>query len=393
MNKNFNSVKGILALKLGGIGDVLTITPALRTLKKRWPQARITVVVERQPAEMLKGLPYLDEIIVFDDVFHPWAIKRLLSHEILKATRAIFRIILTHYDIYIEFHNLFSTGSIIKPMLFACLSGAPYRIGLDTYHRGFFLTHRVKDNRFKFKHQVERFLDVVEVLGADTKDKATEILISDGDRSFAQKLLRRAGRKIPSGPQFKEDLAEEEVLVSPGLLVGIHPGANPNFLHRCAWPAERFAEIADKIVENYQAQIVLTGSQADSSINEEVYRLMRHRPLNLSGQTTINQLAAVIQRCHLFISNDTGPMHVAVAMKVPTIGIFGPGDYQAYGSYPQEANFTLIREKVDCWPCRNLRCWSRKCMEVITVEKVWQAVQQQIERFSIDRDVEKIVVF
>ncbi|MFP4029189.1 MAG: glycosyltransferase family 9 protein [Candidatus Brocadiia bacterium] len=98
--------------------------------------------------------------------------------------------------------------------------------------------------------------------------------------------------------------------------------------------------------------------------------------INIVGRTNVKQLAACIELCDLYISNDTGPMHLSVAMQTPTVGLFGPGNWQGYGTYPPEWNFRMIRADVDCWPCEDRHCKSRKCFKEISVSKVVETAEE-----------------
>ncbi|MFH1226493.1 MAG: glycosyltransferase family 9 protein, partial [Planctomycetota bacterium] len=238
----------------------------------------------------------------------------------------------------------------------------PVRVGLDTDMHALLMNIRVPDSAFRKRHFLERALDAVKAIGADTDNRQTEVWITDADRKFAQELLAK------------------NIDLNNKLLIGIHAGANPWSLVRQSWPPERFAAVSDVLADKYGAKIIFTGGHSEIPLIEQVASLMRNKPFIAAGLTTLKQAAALMERCHLFISNDTGPMHMAVAMKTPTIGIFGPGNWLAMGTYAPETNFVMVRKDIDCWPCHNLKCTTRACMELVTAEDVFSAADKQISK-------------
>ncbi|MBI4834006.1 MAG: glycosyltransferase [Planctomycetes bacterium] len=350
--------KRILVLKLGGIGDVLLISPALRSLKQRFPDASISLIAERHSAEIIKGSPYIDDYILMPPLYDtPLRIAR----ELFGLLGLAWYLAFNKYDVYIEFQNLYSKRGIIKPLLIGYLSGAHRRFGLDAHHRGFFLTDKIHDDEFQNRHNIQKYLDVVKTLGADDTYQTPEIAVSRSDTGFAAEFAKKHG------------------ITENDFLIGIHTGGNPSYPVRTSWLPERFAEVANVLADKYQAKILLTSGPSDLSIVSQIKERLNKLPVILSG-ASIKQLAAVIQHCKIFISNDAGPMHIAVAMKVPAIGIFGPGHWPSYGSYPPEAKFIALYKKIDCWPCNDLKCISRECMKLITVDDVLNAVNMLINK-------------
>ncbi|MDI6787372.1 MAG: glycosyltransferase family 9 protein, partial [Planctomycetota bacterium] len=245
--------------------------------------------------------------------------------------------------------------------LTAYLSRSRLRAGLDTDGKGFFVNIKVPDKGLSHRHLVVRSLDVVRAVGADTDNKYTGVYITDNDHLYSQRLIE----EITSG--------------QTGLIIGINPGGNPASPTTKCWPGERFATVADNLAQKYSARIVITGSPSEIALAEKMASLMKVKPFIAAGRTTVKQLAALLKRCHLFISNDTGPMHIAVAMGTPTIGIFGAGFWPALGNYPPETNFIMVRHEVNCWPCYKLHCYQPRCLEGITVDTVLKAAETQIE--------------
>ena len=364
------TIKNILVVRLGGIGDVVVITPALKALKTLYPQSKMALMTNHYSAEVVRGAPYVDELITFTDLFSAQSIFHFLKPRILYQLYCLVTLMLRRrFDIFICFHNLVKWPGIIKPLLLAMLSRAPIRAGFNTANRGFFLNIKTPDN--SNKHLLFRCIDVIKQMAHRSRINCfqvkpeTEVWLTDQDREYANDFMGR--NNIKTGD----------------FLVGIHPGGNPrHYLSQC-WPPERYAEVINILSSKHNARILLTGSKADRPALDKITPRLKTSPVLLSENTSIKQLSAVIGRCNLFISNDTGPMHLAIAMKVPTIGIFGGGEYQMYGAYPPESGFIGIRKDIPCSPCYHKpKCSVSECLDKITVEEVLQAAETQIKRIK-----------
>lgn len=350
--------KNILILKLGGIGDTLLILPAVKALKNKFPLTRLTLFVEKSGAEIIRDTPYIDEIVSFTEFYTYRGYTKLFGLSFFGEGYNLIKFLFKRrFDIFIEFQNLYRWNSIFKPLLISYLSRARFRLGLNIYNRGFFLTHKVQENPQEIKHHIQRYLEVVQLLGANSSNSLPEIFISSSDSDFARNFIKNNGIK------------------SSDLLIGIHAGSNLLLHLRNSWPKERFIEVANNLISCHNAKILLTEGVGESDLVNYIAEHLIKPPI-ICRDVTIKQLAATIGHCRLFISNDTGPMHIAVAMKVPTVGIFGPGDWRGYGSYPPETNFAVIRKPIDCSPCWNLKCTSRACLNPITVKDVFEAVNR-----------------
>jgi len=316
----------VLVVKLADIGDVLTATPALRALRTSLPAAHITMLATPNSAAALRGLPYLDEIVLFDKFRYdrPWDALRPRS---LAAAWGFFRSLRAGcYDSVLILHHLTTRWGALKYAALALATGARQRAGLDN-GRGWFLTQRVPDRGFGAVHEADYWLEVAGLLGAHTADRRIEIAVSDDDRQWAACSLS------PTSPDARGPIPHTPYPTPASRpLIAIHPGSGSFMLAR-RWPPERFALVADELAGCYQAQIVLLGGPEEESLAQSVAEKMHHQPLNLAGQTSIKQLAALLARCALFVGGDSGVMHVAVAAGVPVVALFGPTNENAWGPY------------------------------------------------------------
>ena len=244
------------------------------------------------------------------------------------------------------------------------LAGIPHRAGIDSAGRGFALTVRVPWDRPR--HEASLMLDVVRALGiAPEPHLRTRYVTSEENRRFAARVL------------------EEWGLASAAPLVIVHPGgaSNPGAVMPAKrWPAPRFAALADGLVESIGAKIVVVGHGADQPLARQMRLAMRHPSVDLIGQTSISQLAALLERSHLYVGNDSAPLHLAAAAGTAVLGIFGPTDPATYGPY--QAQGALLVHADACSQRRPFvagpisACAHCRCVDLITVEDALEAARQ-----------------
>ncbi|MFH0889360.1 MAG: glycosyltransferase family 9 protein [Planctomycetota bacterium] len=368
------STKNILVVRLGGIGDVVIITPSLKALRKIYPQSRISLMTNHYSAEIVQGSPWVDEVITFTDLFSSQKLSDFIKPKILKQFYELINLMLKRrFDIYICFHSLIQWSALIKPLFLAILSRATLRVGFDTFNRGFFFNIKTKDGHDK--HLMYRCLDAVRQLSVRTGN--TTILVDEKYNILPEIWLHNEDL------QYAEDFFTKNIKPND-FIIGIHPGGNPRYSSSKCWHLERYVQLINSIQDKYGARILLTGGKTDQPILDRIIPLLKETPL-LLPDVSIKQLSAIIKRCNIFISNDTGPMHLAVAMKVQTIGIFGGGEYQMYGTYPPKSGFIGIKKDISCYPCyHKIKSCNHKCLDEITIEEVLQAVETQIKRLKIN---------
>ncbi len=349
--------KRVLVVKLSDIGDVLTATPALRALRESFPAACLEVLVPPNSAPVLAKSPLVDEVIIFDKFQYDRPIDALRPSSLADLLRFARDLRRQRYDCLVILHHLTTRWGTLKYAALALTSGAKVRVGLDN-GRGWFLTHRVRDGGFGARHEVEYWLDVVGTIGAETGDASLEMTIGENDQ-------------IP----MTDDQCP---------LVAIHPGSGGYSLAR-RWSAEGFAHVADALAEHHGARIVLVGTAADGV--SQVASLMRSEAVNLEGKTNLSQLAAILERCDIFIGADSGVMHLAAAMGTPLVAIFGPSNHRAWGPWPRDGRHIILRADLPCSPCSYVGysvgqregCQAMICMKAITAETVLAAAESLLQ--------------
>lgn len=312
----------LFLIRLSSLGDVILCTPAVKALRRSLPSAHISAVVNPGFADLLRWSPDLNEVIPFK----PSSLRRIVGRA----------------DVSIDLHNR------LKTALIALLSGARRRIGYEGRLSSLY-TDPVPEGG---GHVVERHASLLRALGIDPEPiPPVEVYVPERLKVWGRWELRRRG--MPDG----------------AIRIGLFPGAGwPSKM----WGEGRFAEIGRRAVNRFDAQILVFGGPAERGLAERVASLIgRAHPFE--GLSLI-ELAALISACHLFVSNDTGPMHLAAAVGVPTLGLFGPGDPGMFS--PWAPGCHTIKGEAPCWPCRSFKsCDGRRCMGSISVEEVWKWVE------------------
>jgi lipopolysaccharide heptosyltransferase I len=337
----------ILIVKLSAIGDVVQTLPALEAIKRIFPASRIDWVVEEASSGILDGHPLIDHLIVSRR--KTWL--RMLSRptkflEGIKVISGFIRALRSvRYDIAIDFQGLLKSGIIIG------LSRSTRKIGFDRTRElsYLFLNERLPAYDIE-KHALERYLDVARYLGA-----------SDPPPTCALPIERE--RVI-----VKDRLSQADI--EGGSVVVINPLAR---WRTKLWQEEKFARLADRLISERNATVIFTGGPDDREAITRIRGMMREQALDWTGKTTLKELAALAERADLFITTDTGPMHLAAAAGSRVIAVFGPTAPWRTGPYGK--GHIAVRAGVECSPCFSRTC-SRKvrCMEAVTVEDVLENV-------------------
>lgn len=322
----------LLIITTTGIGDTLWGTPAIASLKETYPESYIGVLTNPLGFELLKENPNIDEIFIF---------KRGLNG-LLSLPTLLKRLRHKGFETVFIFH---ASDRIIWPISY--FTGASEIIGIDGQNKDidFILTQTI--NPQNDVHGIEARLNLVKLAGVKAFHKSLSICLTDRDREEAVNFLKNQG-------------INEEII-----LVGLHPGAQKPF--KC-WPLKNFISFGISIEEKFRCRIILTGNSDEKPLADKVASQIRGA-VSVAGKLSLRGTAAVIERLSLFITNDTGPMHIAFAVKTPTIALFCPTNPKLCGPYNAE-NAIVIEKPVTCKPCIGKKCLDPVCMEQIPVEEV-----------------------
>jgi predicted lipopolysaccharide heptosyltransferase III len=328
----------ILVVKLRYVGDVLLATPVLSRLREGFPKARLTMLVNPGTEDVIRGHPALDDVLVVErkNLARQW--------RFIRALRA------RQFDLVVDLTD----GD--RSAILSRLTGAPLRLGYNSENRwrGALYTQIVQADRFAM-HQVRYHLAATEALGLTGPPPDPVLTISAEARSSAGRLLKEA------------------VIDLSRPLVCLHPGARWWFK---SWPAERFAALADLIQTETSAQALFLGGNQEQNAAGKIAEAMKSPFRSLIGRTDLPQLGTVLARAVLMLSNDNGPMHMAAALRVPVIGLFGPSDPAVWG--PWGEGHHVFYKGLDCRACFYPDCFrgEQNCMRLITLEEVWETVKQ-----------------
>jgi lipopolysaccharide heptosyltransferase II len=332
----------ILVMKPCCLGDVLMTTPLVSTLRAAYPDARIDYAVGEWSRAAVITNPDIDEVVPLFEV-EPSAVRRLWG-----ALRAAWRLRWRRYDI------VFCPERSLFTLLAAYLAGIPRRFGVARFPRSLLLTDTVHDS--PRDHEVDIYLRLADAAGlrrhrvTDLKYVPTQVSLER-----ALQMMRRDGF---DGLPFR-------VALFPG--GGVNPG---NTLYHKRWPPERYSLLANQFVERYGGGVILLGDESEQELNFVIRNDIAHPVIDLTGKLDLDAMGAVMQLCDAVIANDTGPMHLAVAVGVPTVGIFGPTAARNYGPYG--ARHRAVQAHIWCGPCFKIggpmEDCGAACMQRITVQ-------------------------
>jgi heptosyltransferase II len=334
----------ILIRSTNWIGDVVMSLAAVRELRRLHPQATLSVFAREWVAGLFEGQGLVDEIIAFPCGRHTLGWSRRLKG----------------FDAAVIFQNAFEAA------LLTFLARIPERIGYATQHRGPLLTRRAGPRSARLRrHQVYHYLDLLYLTGVSPRDYLN-------DSTFRPDVSLRP---TPDGVARAGTLLAEMGVDGGEVLVGLNPGAFYGPAKR--WFSERYASLADRLIGEQRARVLIFGSKGEERIADEILGRMRETPLILTGRTDLALLVALIARCRLFITNDSGPMHLAAALAVPQIALFGSTDEVATGPFSDRA--TVIHKHAECSPCLRRECpIDLRCFSRITVDEVYEAARERL---------------
>ena len=337
--------KRIIIVRMDRIGDVVLSTPAIQAVRDAYPDSRIAVLVRPYAREVVDGNPYVDEVITYDESGR--------EKSLFGKIRFIADLKNKKFDLAIILHPKNSSH------ILAYLAGIPKRLGYDK-KSGIFLTKKIPHTKqYGLKHEIDYTLGLLRYIGIESSDKSLHMPVNRPSEERIKSLFDKNG------------ISQNDPVIT------IHPAAS---CRSRRWALERFAKASDALAEKYDAKIVIiSGPGDDKMMGDTVAALMKSEALNLAGKTSISDLASILRRSKLLISNDSGPVHISCAVGTPVISIFGRKDRglspERWG--PVGKRDIALHKDVGCEICLAQNCkLGFKCLDAISVEDVLACAEQ-----------------
>jgi heptosyltransferase-2 len=346
----------ILIVQPSWVGDAVMATPALRAMRELYPNAHISYLLRRYVKDIYTGMPWADQLISYRT-----------GKTKLKTGKGTFdvasRLRAGKFDLAVLLPNSFKSALICR------MAGIPRVLGYDRDGRGFLLTDRLRPHRAEGKFVpspiIHSYLAFPKYLGSAGHDLKMQLFITDTDRREAAAVFARAG--------LDAELNRPAAHGRPPLIL-LNPGAQYGAAK--LWKAEYFAALGDRFISELGATVLLSSAPKERAIIESIRRQMQHRAVDLStAGMALGSLKEIVRRCDLMVTNDTGPRHIAAALDVPVVTVFGP-------THPEWTEIYYAKErqvsvKVFCGPCQKKTCpLDHRCMTQVTPAMVWDAAMQ-----------------
>jgi heptosyltransferase-2 len=340
------------------VGDAVMCIPALEAIRARWPDAEISLLGREWVSGLFQGQPWANRVLVFEGTGRHrgvFGVERL-ARELRKE----------NFDSAVLFQNAFQAAWL------AWRAGVPQRIGYARDARSWLLTHPIQlaGPGEAPAHESYYYLELLRRAGWIEKlpeVKRIQLQVSPEAMERAEEILEGAG--VPGAPRVLR------VAVAPGAAYGSA---------KC-WPVERYAALADRLIAEFGADVILFGSGTEREVAGKIAAAMKRKAVQLAGETSIADLPALFASCDLFIGNDSGAMHVAAAVGLAVVAVFGPTDPE--GTAPMTPRHTVVKQKVACSRCFLRHCpIDHRCMTRVEVDAVYAAARDWITKGHADSD-------
>jgi lipopolysaccharide heptosyltransferase II len=332
------AIRRILFIRIDRIGDLVLSTPALRAIKDQYPLSELTVLTSSSNAPVIKPNPHVDRVLVLNPRGR-W----------MEWFRSIKRLRADAYDLAVDPYQ----GYALKAALIAFLSGARFKIGYDSYGRGIFYNMTAMECE-EPRHLIDVVLNVLKPIGIDTADRSPEMFITDEEKKLAQDWMEanRLGLKP---------------------IIGVHPGA---FYPTQRWSSKYFSELIRSIQINGEHDVIVFGGPGDTVIVDEILSGLDHNPRICTG-SDLRRFAAIVSRCGILICNNSGPLHVASALGIPTISFMGPTVKEIWSPIGHMHKVLRI-DTLPCIGCDSGMCRikTHDCMRLLTPSMVMDEIMR-----------------
>jgi heptosyltransferase II len=351
---NIAGVRKVLVVQPSWVGDAVMATPALRALRDLYPGAHVSYLMKRYVKPLYTGMPWADQLITYRT-----------GKTQAKAGKGQFfdlaaRLRSANFDLAVLLPNSFKSALVCK------MAGIRRVVGYERDGRSFLLTDKLlpqKENgKFVPTPIIKYYLGIAHYLGSASRDLRMQLFVTPAELRETRDILTHCG--------LDPDLERPAAAGRPPMVL-INPGANYGAAK--LWKAEYFAELADRLIDDLGATVLLSAAPKERPIVETIKRYMRHAPVDLSNKgLTLGSLKEIVRRSDLMVTNDTGPRHIAAAFDVPVVTVFGPTHpHWTEIYYPRERQVSV---KVFCGPCQKKTCpLDHRCMTQVTPGMVYEA--------------------
>jgi len=334
----------ILFIRIDRIGDLVLSTPALRAIKDKYPQSELTVLASPSNAPVIYNNPHVDRVLVFNS-----------AGEWKEWIKTIRRLRIGAYDLAIDPYQNYAS----KTAVVSFLSGARFRIGYESYGRGIFYNIAILPRKDPL-HQVDIALDALKPIGINNADRSPEMFLSEEEKRMGLDWIREncPGRKR---------------------IIGVHPGA---FYSTQRWPAEYFSELIQEVQKRGEYDVILFGGPGDAFIIDEIRSCLDQKPALHLGND-LRWFAAILFHCNMLICNNSGPLHIAAALGIPTLSFMGPTVKETWS--PIGPKHKIMRmDNLPCIGCNSGICFikTHDCMRLLSPSMVMNEIIKQGENTS-----------
>lgn len=345
----------VLLIQLGDIGDVVLTMPTLEALRRHFPDRKLTMCVREQAGDLVTDWPWADETLTIRK--NSPKPSKWMAHQ----NRIFQTLVGNGYYLTIDLR----TGT--RGAILTALSMAHYRIGRFaepiTLWRNRIFTHLVKPENESVQYAAQHNLNIIAPFGIGTSDIRPHLPITQSRNQRALQLLRETGV-----PQDRP-------------LIAVHPFSLWKYKE---WRTDTFIALIDGIKERYDVSVIITGAPEEAERVEAIVQTCKSKVVSLAGKTAIGDLAALLKRCDLLIGVDTAALHIAAAVGIPTVGIFGPSDPMTWA--PRGTSHAVVTRKCACQPCREKGCQGSefsRCLDELDSETVLSIVETMLEKAGI----------
>jgi heptosyltransferase-2 len=350
-----NHIEKILIIRLSSLGDIVLTTPVIKSLKEKFPQTKIFFLTKRQYQDLLKNDPHIFSLIKFDPKEKHQGISGFFK--LIQELKAF------EFDLVVDLH------ANLRSFLIRHLLKAKVKVRYDKRWLARFLLVHFKFIKVKPLHTVDSYLGALKKIGVNSVEKDPQIFLDE------------------EGENFLKDFLIEKNIEKDDIVVGIHPGAR---WETKRWDEEKFSRVCQILTRKPEVKIILVGDQKDQEVIYRISHQAKDEKIFKAVNLPLNKFMSLIKRCDCFITNDSGPMHIASALGVPVVAIFGPTHPQL-GFSPLGSGNVVLTANVKCSPCslhgeKKCRKKSRLCMDLIQPEMVADAVEKLLKkRFSFNK--------